>query len=104
MDNELVIRCPVCGQAYLPAEIYLPDDSLGKPHDIVKTTDGKIDFYFGQKQDLDADYICDNCSSHFKVHANISFTTSAVTQGIEEHVTHFNRAKKLQLEEQLFND
>ena len=101
--EEPKIICPVCGQEFMPSEIYLPDYFLGRPTEIVKTTSGKIDFYFGQKMDPDEEYICDNCGAHLKIHANISFNVIAENKDEEEHVTHFNKFKKVQLEEQLFD-
>lgn len=80
LDRELnVIRCPVCGQEYLAAELFLPDDLLGKPVDIVKTTDGKVDFYLGEKPTLETTYNCDNCFTTFKVKARIQFDTAVET-------------------------
>lgn len=101
--SEPIIVCPICGQQYHPAEIFLPNYFLGKPTDIVKNTSGKIDFHFGQDMDPDETYICDNCGAHLKIHANISFNVAVDENKSEEHVTHFNRAKKTTLEETLFN-
>lgn len=100
--NEPVIKCPICGQEFLPAEVYLPDYFLGKPTEIIKTTSGKLDFYFGQGMDPDEEFICDNCGAHLKIHANISFNVVAESTDDEEYVTHFNSVKKTQLEEPLF--
>jgi len=103
MEDPIIV-CPICGQQYLPAELYLPDDFLGKPTEIVRTTAGKVDFYFGTKMDPDTEYICDNCGAHLKVHANISFNVSTDDPNEGEHITYFNKFKKIQLEEKLFDD
>lgn len=77
LEKDLyLIRCPVCGQEYLPAELFLPADLLGSPTDIVKRNDGKIDFYLGEKPSYETEYCCDNCNSVFKVKAKILFETS----------------------------
>ena len=68
-----IIKCPICGQEYLPAEIFLPEELLGKPKDIVKTTDGKIDFFLGERPTLETTYNCDNCFTTFKVRAKIAY-------------------------------
>lgn len=74
--DSFLIRCPVCGQEYLPAELFLPSDLLGNPKDIVKRNDGKIDFYLGEKPTYETEYVCDNCCSHFKVKAKLFFETT----------------------------
>ena len=103
--DEPIIKCPVCGAEYLPAEIYLPDNFLGKPTEIVRDSLGRIEFHFGTNSDLDEEFICDYCATHFKVHANINFETIYDQPKDVEHVTHFNKIKKVKLEEeQLFND
>lgn len=82
-----LIRCPVCGQEYLPAELFLPVDFLGKPKDIVKRNDGKIDFYLGERPTYETEYCCDNCSSNFKVKAKINFETIAEDDFSKEYTS-----------------
>ena len=41
------IVCPKCGREYLPAEIYLPNSFLGRPHDIYRLTNGKVESFEG---------------------------------------------------------
>lgn len=72
-DEQQIIRCPVCGQEYLPAEIFFAEDLLGKPTNIVKKHNGKIDFYFGEIPSYVEEYCCDNCSTTFKVKAKLNF-------------------------------
>lgn len=100
--EDLKIVCPVCGHEYLPAEIYLPNDFLGKPTEIIRDDSGHIEFYFGDVMDPDADYICDSCGARMHVHADISFNVITSNSANKEHVTYYNKFKKLQLEEQLF--
>ena len=71
-----IIVCPRCGREYLPAEIYIPDSFLGKPEDIQKTRDGKIDSFFGKTMDLKESFECDDCGTKFNVSARVSFRTT----------------------------
>ena len=76
------IVCPCCGREYLPAEIYLPNSFLGKPSNIIKTRDGKVDVFVGQSMDLQETYICDNCCKPFRVTAKVQFRTEYI-QGVD---------------------
>ena len=98
--EEPIIVCPICGQSYLPAEIFMPEDILGKPKEIFKTSSGKVDFYTGKEPDFVEEYICDNCSTHLVIRAKLSFDVQPrENTNISEHITHFNRQKKNILEE-----
>lgn len=105
-DNIVVIKCPVCGQEYLPSEIFYPDDLIGHPTEIVKTTSGKVDFFLGQDVNYDEEYMCDNCGSLLNVHANVSYTVDYKDNKFtEEYISKFTKPKKIVLEEtDLFND
>ena len=98
------IKCPVCGQQYHPAEIYLPNEFFGKPKEVVKNSSGQIEFVLGKDMNPVEEYICDNCNTKFRVTADISFETEIVNKNIEEeYVSTFERPKKLKLtEEELF--
>lgn len=67
------IRCPKCEMEYLPAEIYMPNEFLGKPKNINRTSDNKIDYFSNKSMNLREKYICDNCGCTFKVSAKITF-------------------------------
>lgn len=74
--NELiVITCPHCGAEYLPAEIYYPNELLGKPKHIERDSNNKIITFDGHTMNNKEAYICDFCSKKFFVEANISFET-----------------------------
>lgn len=74
---ELIIKCPHCGAEYLPAEIYYPDEFLGKPSDINKVHNtGKLDYYSGKSMNPHEEYVCDYCGTRFYVEAIVSFKTS----------------------------
>ena len=100
-DNDFqVIVCPVCEQQYLPAEIFFPTDLIGNPKEIIKDTSGKVEFFIGDDQDLDETYICDNCGTKLKIHANLTFKVDAISSNFEEeYVSTYTKPKKLTLEE-----
>ena len=107
MDDYNVITCPCCGQEFLPAEIFYPDDLIGKPKEIYKTSSGKIDFYTGEDQCYNELYICDNCRNLLHVHADVKYTVNVVKDDEEfdeEFVSKFNKPTKFSLkEDQLFS-
>lgn len=73
--NE-IIKCPVCGGEYVPAEIYLPDYFLGRPKEIERDhITKKIHNYFGRPMDLTEHYVCDFCGTPFKIKAKVMFFT-----------------------------
>lgn len=75
--QELLIKCPHCGAEYLPAEIYYPDEFLGKPQDINKVHNtGALDYYRGKSMNTQEEYVCDYCGTRFYVDATVSFKTS----------------------------
>lgn len=72
----LKIRCPYCNAEYLPSEIYLPNDFLGKPKTIEKTDVGKILDFVGHTMDLSESYECDICRKTFKIKASVYFNVT----------------------------
>ena len=107
MKDIITIVCPVCGQQYLPSEIYMPDSFFGKQKEIVKTPGGEIDFYLGDDMNFDEEYICDNCGSKLSIHANVSFNVVVDEEEDfdEDYVTNIDKPAKLKLsEETLFDD
>ena len=100
------IKCPICGEEFMPAEVFLPTDLLGKPTEIIKTHSGKIEFFLGDEPDFEESYVCDGCGSKLKIKANLSFKVELEEEKFEEeYVTTFNKPGKLELEEvDLFND
>ncbi len=106
-DKTPTIVCPICGQEYKPAEIYIPNEFFGKPKEIIKNTSGKVDFLIGSDMNLDEYYICDNCFTPLKIHANLTFNVVANTDKNfnEDYVSSYKKIKKLKLEEtSLFDD
>lgn len=99
--NNCIIRCPVCGQEYLIAEIFLPEDFLGNPSNIVKRVDGKIDFYLGEKPSFETSYCCDNCNTTFDIKAKVAFETTARKDFSDEYVSKL-KTNVLAKEQELF--
>lgn len=71
--SEFMIKCPKCGREFLPCEIFLPDYFLGKAKQIIRDDDGSIISFSGIEQDLEEDYVCENCNTSFKVRAKIDY-------------------------------
>ena len=88
-----VIKCPVCGYEYLPAEIFMPNEFLGKPKNIMKNVDGKIIGYEGIKMNDTETYKCDNCDSLFEVVSTTNFVSKSLTSKDSEHVTKLTKNK-----------
>lgn len=74
------IVCPKCGREYLPAEIYYPNSFFGRPQDIDRTNDGKIENFTGKSMDLEESYQCDNCGCRFQVSAKVSFKATEINK------------------------
>ena len=72
-EKPIVIKCPKCGQEYLPAEIFYAESFLGEPRDIVKTSSGAIDFYDGDSMNLEEQYVCDHCGAILNIKAKVTF-------------------------------
>lgn len=72
-NNSSVIKCPYCNAEYLPEEIFMSEDLLGKRQSI-KDVEGKIIDVSGDEPELEASYVCDHCNKSFIVKANITYT------------------------------
>lgn len=77
MKEKKVVKivCPVCGAEYLPAEIYLPNEFLGKPKNIIKTKQGKIEHFEYSTMNNKEKYECDYCRHTFEITADVKFRT-----------------------------
>lgn len=71
-----LIYCPNCNAEYLPSELFLPDDFLGKGTEIEKDVNGKIVYYENGDMNVSENYICDKCNKPFKIIAKVSFITA----------------------------
>lgn len=97
-----LVKCPVCGTQYLPAEIFMPDSVFGKQYDITKTETGEIKFYLGEDPELEEEFVCDSCLTKLKVTMKMSFDVEAFKEidFDEEYTTEINKPKKMTLDEE----
>lgn len=93
-----VIKCPTCGYEYLPAEIYMPNEFLGKPKNIMRDASGKIIGFDGTKMNDTETYRCDHCDTHFEVVSTTNFVSRPTGQSSDEYVTKLS-SNKFTLEE-----
>ena len=107
MENTPKIVCPVCGQEYQPVEVFIPDDFFGKPKDIIKKDNGKIDFITGTDMNMSESFVCENCGAHLKIDARLYFDIKVddTNDFSKNYTTKINKPDKLKLKESnLFND
>lgn len=80
-DKKLTyITCPHCGREYLPAEIFYPNEFFGRPQDVERLNNGKIENFCGKTMNTEEEYICDGCLTKFKVMAKVTFTTKEISK------------------------
>ena len=70
-----IIKCPKCGYEYVAAEIFYPQDLLGKPNNIIRDDKGHIILIEGESPCFDEEFECENCGTIFKSHLDINSTT-----------------------------
>lgn len=75
-NKDNLIVCPFCGAEYLPAEIFYPNNFLGKPKNIFKDEYGKLLYYTDTDWDNTETFICDHCNKEFKVTVKYNFTAT----------------------------
>jgi DNA-directed RNA polymerase subunit RPC12/RpoP len=71
-----VIKCPHCGYEYVPAEIFMPGDFLGKPTDLIRDPLGKflyIEYEKDNEPSQTESYVCDSCDKPFIVEPVVSY-------------------------------
>lgn len=98
-EKEFVtIKCPKCGTEYLPAEIFVPSAYFGKPKDILRTVEGKIDYFSGKSLDTSERYVCDRCLTPFIVKSTVTFSSEADPKAnFNEEYSTIVRPRKLNL-------
>lgn len=69
-----IIRCPKCGYEYTAAEIFYPEDLLGRPEGIMRDDRGHIVFVEGEQPQLSETYDCNECGTTFR--ATLSIVSS----------------------------
>ena len=71
-----IIKCPKCGYEYVAAEIFFPQDLLGKPNNIIRDDKGHIVLVEGESPCFEEEFECENCDSVFKARLDINFNSS----------------------------
>ena len=99
-----MIKCPICGQEYHPAEIFIPKAFFGNPGEIVRNPAGQIEFFTGTGMNTEEEFVCENCGKKLRINATVEFETVVDEDSFEEeYVVNYNKPKKLKLqEEELF--
>ena len=82
-----IIRCPMCGYEYLPGEIFMPNEFLGQPTNVVRDYTGKIIGFDGIKMNDTETYICDDCGCEFTVVATTNFQTYKTFDDNDSYIT-----------------
>jgi len=79
-------KCPHCGAEYLPTEIFVPGELLGRTRTVVRDALGKIlyvEWEDGEEPTLTETYECDSCGKEFIVEATLSFKTKAQAEELD---------------------
>lgn len=101
MKDLPIIKCPVCGAEYTPAEVFMPDSFFGKQTDIFRSMDGQIEFYDGTDPDLTETFTCEHCNTDLSIEAKLSFKVDvAVDDFEEEYVSKIDKPAKITLDEE----
>lgn len=103
MQKDLItLRCPVCGEEYLPSEIFMPDAVFGRQYDITKNDRGDIMFYLGDDPDYNEEFICNSCNTKLDVSMKMSFDVipKENDEFEEEYITEVEKVKKIKLKEE----
>lgn len=87
--KNLIIKCPHCGCEYHLAEIFMPTDIIGEPHDIVRDEDENIIYFEDTKLDSVQTYECYNCNTKFTVEAYITTEIAANPESDISEVDYF---------------
>lgn len=74
-STKQIIKCPHCQYEYLPCEIMMPGDFLGKPRQQpVRDALGKILYVEYEEIPCEPEtYICDGCEKQFVVEYQVSY-------------------------------
>ena len=71
-----IIKCPKCGYEYVVAEIFFPQDFLGKPNNIIRDDKGHIILVEGESPCFEEEFECENCGAVFKTKLDMTFNSS----------------------------
>lgn len=71
-----VIKCPHCGWEYVPSDIFLPEEHIGKTDTVIRDALGKI-LYVEYDEDNEPEqselYCCDHCNREFIVEVECKY-------------------------------
>lgn len=65
VQDYIKIKCPKCGYEYVAAEIFYPQELLGKPNNIIRDDSGNVILIEGECPHFTESYECDNCGTTF---------------------------------------
>lgn len=71
-----IIKCPHCNWEYLPDEIFVKGELIGKSKNIIRDPLGKILYREGEEPQFEERYFCDNCNEEFMISASVDFRSS----------------------------
>lgn len=84
--NWQTITCPHCGMQYLPGEIFMPGDLLGKSTTIIRDALGKIlyvEYAEDEEPKLFEKYYCDQCDKPFIVEPVVTYKVSKEAEELD---------------------
>lgn len=90
------IMCPHCHAQYHPSEIFMPEDFLGRPDNLVKDALGKIlyvDYEDGKEPCFEEKFECEYCGKPFVVEGSCSYRSKEEEEELdftEEYVSLLN--------------
>ena len=74
-----VIKCPNCGYEYLGGEIFIPNNLIGQPKNIIRNSLGEILGYEGIEPSDKESYVCDYCNNEFNIVAKVNYIIESET-------------------------
>ena len=100
-DKIKLIKCPKCGYEYHPAEIFFPDDILGKPNQIIRNENNEIEFITGDNPELTNQFVCYNCETMLEIEAKVSYkcNVNSMYDFTEDYSSPILENNNLELEE-----
>ena len=70
---EKILKCPVCGEEYLPGELVFPNYIIGQPKNIIKSDMGKIEYWEDNDLSELETYICDKCNTPLDIEVKVEY-------------------------------
>ena len=82
--KDKIIKCPCCGEEYLPGEVLYPNWIIGQPKNIIKNDRGRIEYWEDEDLSLTETYICDKCNTPLNITVSIDYSVEV------DHKKNFN--------------